>query len=256
MRKIFIFSAFFLFLYSCKKESPSVKYDTSILSDYIKSESEQFVLINQLIACAASTDLADPEQSTFPISIFYYPIKGAYDIKYFEINNAGSNQSNYANYTTKDLQQVPVFNGYLGRFKSDVSQDTWCIVTYKTLGKLHICNPIKIKHYSQPTIFASQVITVLNNGVQPKFSWIDSTSINNSIYFQVVSDTINNLISGTYTYDKYWNFYDLSNVVLNIRDVSPIPTLANDTKYNLTLMGVSKDNWVNIVGQKEFKTPY
>jgi len=256
MRKIFIFSSFILLFFSCKKELATVKYDTSILSDYIKSESVQFVLTNQLIACAASTDLADLEQSAFPISIFYYPIKGAYDIKYFEINNIGSDQSNYTNYTFQDLLQVPVFNGYLGRFKCNVSKDTWCIVTYKTPRKLHICNPIKIKHYSQPTLFAPQVITVQHNRVQPKFSWIDSTSINNAIYFQVVSDTADNLISGTYTYDKYWNFYDLSNVVLNIRDVSPIPTLANDTKYNLTLMGVSKDNWVNIVGQKEFKTPY
>jgi hypothetical protein len=47
----------------------------------------------------------------------------------------------------------------------------------------------------------------------------------------------------------------LSNVVLNIRNVSPEPSLVNDTKYNITLMGVSIDNWVNIAGQKEFKTP-
>jgi len=230
------------------------QYNTSILSEYIKSESEQFVLTNQLIACAASTDLADPEQNTFPISIFYYPIIGAYDIKYFEINNAGNDQNNYENYTFQDLKQVPEFNGYLGRFKSNVSQDTWCIITYKTLGKLHICNPIKIKHFSQPTLFAPQAITVQGNGAQPKFTWQDSTSINNEIYFQVVSDTLGNLISGTYTYDKHWNFYDVSNVVLNIRNVSPIPSLANNTKYNFTLMGVSVDNWVNIAGQKGFYT--
>jgi len=255
MRKIIFFSSFVFLLFSCKNETLPVKYDTAILSDYIKSESVQFVLTNQLIACAASTDFADPEQSAFPISVFYYPISGAYDIKYFEINNAGNNQNNYVNYTIKDLQNVPIFNGYLGKFKSNVSQDTWCIITYKTLGKLHVCNPIKIKHYSQPTLFAPQVITVQHNGIKPKFSWVDSTSINNEIYFQVVSDSLNNLISGTYTYDNYWNFYDLSNVVLNIRNVSPEPSLVNDTKYNITLMGVSIDNWVNIAGQKEFKTP-
>jgi hypothetical protein len=95
---------------------------------------------------------------------------------------------------------------------------------------------------------------VQNNGVQPKFTWVDSTSINNAIYFQVVSDANDNLISGTYTYDKHWDFYDLNNVILNIRDVNPIPSLTNTTNYNFTLMGVSVDNWVNIAGSKGFVT--
>jgi len=254
MRKILIFGTFVFFLSSCKKEKAIESYNTSILSEYIKSESKQFALTHQLIACAASTELADPEQATFPISVFYYPVIGAFDIKYFEINSAGNNQNNYENYIFKDLQKFPVFNGYLGRFKCNVPQDTWCIVTYKTTGKLHICNPIKIKHLSQPTLFSPQVITVQDNGVQPQFTWGDSTSINNAIYFQVVSDEAGNLISGTYTYDKYWNFYDLSNVVLNIRDVNPIPTLASSTNYNFTLMGVSVDNWVNLAGGRSFVT--
>jgi len=254
MKKTLAFCLLVFLLHSCKKDTIIAKYDTSILSDYIKSESDNFALTLQLIACAASTDATDPERGTFPISIFYYPINGAFDIKYFEIDIAGSDQNNYENYTFKNLQHVPVFNGYLGRFKGNVSIDTWCIVTYKTSGKLHICSPIRIKHYSQPTLFAPQAITVQNSGAKPKFAWVDSTSTNNAIYFQVVSDTLDNLISGTYTYDKQWKFYDLSNVVLNIKDVSPIPALSNTTKYIFTLMGVSLDNWVNIAGKKEFIT--
>jgi len=253
MRKIFVLGL--SVLCACTKDSEIVKYDTSILSDYIKSESKQYTLTQQLIACAASTDAADPEKSTFPISVFYYPVTGSFDFKYFEINNAASTeQNNYENYTFKSLQNVPVFNGYLSRFKCNASSDTWCVVTYKTPGKLHICNPIRIKHYSEPTLFAPQAIMVQNNGIQPKFTWGDSTSTNNAIYFQIVSDAAENLISGTYTYDKRWDFYNLSNVVLNIRDVSPNPALANSTNYYFTLMGVSVDNWVNIIGQKGFIT--
>jgi len=254
MRKIVFFSSLIFLINACKKETTVVKYDTSNLSDYLKSEINHYTLTQQLIACAASTDSDDPEQSTYPVSIFYYPIDGAFDIRYFEMIVSEDDQNNYENYTLNNLPQVSVFNGYLGRFKSSVSQDTWCIITYKTLGKLHICNPIKIKHYSQPTLFAPQVINVQNNGVQPKFTWVDSTSMNNAIYFQVVSDAYDNLISGTYTYDKHWEFYDLNNVVLNIRDVNPIPSLSNTTNYNFTLMGVSVDNWVNIIGSKGFVT--
>jgi len=254
MKKYLTFYLLIFFLNSCKKDTNVNMVSTSILSDYIRSESNQYALIKQLIACAASTDMADPEQRTFPISVFYYPVNGAFDIKYFEINNLESDYNNYENYAFKDLQHVPVFNGYLGRFKCNVPSDSWCIVTYKTPGKLHICNPIKIKHYSCPTLYAPQVISVRDDGIQPGFSWIDSTTSNNAIYFQVVSDSANNLISGTYTYDKQWVFYDLSNVVLNIRTVSPAPSLLRSKKYNFTLMSVSLENWVNLTGSKVFET--
>jgi len=63
------------------------------------------------------------------------------------------------------------------------------------------------------------------------------------------------LLSGTYTADTNWNFYDLSNVTLNIRDVNPVPSLDSNSTYTFTLMSVSDDNWVTTFGQKEFKTP-
>ena len=78
--------------------------------------------------------------------------------------------------------------------------------------------------------------------------------MDNIIYFEVVADSLGNLVSGTYTYDKHWKFYDLSNVVLNIHDVTPPPELTPNAKYKFTLMGVSEDNWVHLAGEKEFVT--
>ena len=52
-----------------------------------------------------------------------------------------------------------------------------------------------------------------------------------------------NLISGTYTYEPNFTFYDLSNVVLNITDTSSVPLLKENSTYTFTLMGVSEDNW-------------
>ena len=76
----------------------------------------------------------------------------------------------------------------------------------------------------------------------------------NVIYFQVISDTDNNLISGTYTIEKNFTFYDLDNVVFNITDPNANPTLEPNKTYNFTLMGVSEDNWVNLFMEKELRT--
>lgn len=68
----------------------------------------------------------------------------------------------------------------------------------------------------------------------------------------MVSDAAGNLISGTYTEQKHFQFYNLSNVVMNIHDVRPPPTLQTNATYTFTLMGVSEDNWVNLMAMKPF----
>jgi len=45
-----------------------------------------------------------------------------------------------------------------------------------------------------------------------------------------------------------------SNVVLNIREQNPYPDLHSNSSYFFTLMGVSEDNWVSLIGEKEFLT--
>ena len=75
--------------------------------------------------------------------------------------------------------------------------------------------------------------------------------LSNVIYFQVISDANNTLISGTYTIDKWFQYYNLANIVLNITIGTP-PNLIPSDEYNFTLMGVSEDNWVNLVVEKSF----
>jgi hypothetical protein len=70
----------------------------------------------------------------------------------------------------------------------------------------------------------------------------------------VVSDTAGNLVSGTYTEQKHFQFYGLNNVVMNGHDVQPPPTSRPDSAYTFTLMGVSKDNWVNLMAMEPFTT--
>ena len=47
--------------------------------------------------------------------------------------------------------------------------------------------------------------------------------------------------------------YDLSNVVINIHDINPPPTLQEREEYTFLVMGISKDNWVDFIANKKFQ---
>ncbi len=236
---------------SCKKEV--VQQQQISLQDYIEEKSE-LTISDKLIACAAGIPGGFLGETKYPTSVFFYPVSGAHTFKYFEAKNI-TDSLNYEKYIAKELPSAPVFNGYLHRFKNTAFDgERMGIVTYITSGKLHVCTAIRLKTNVKPTEILPQNVTVTADSINPLFEWIDGAIAENVIYFEVVSDTLNNLISGTYTYDNNFRFYDLSNVVLNIRDVQPAPVLASNTNYNFTLMGVSDDNWVNLMAEVPFQT--
>ncbi len=206
-----------------------------------------------LIACAAS----EPESnSDFGVSVFFFPFHGAQDYRYYESAGTDINPDEFSKYTYRDWETFPVFNGYLRRFLYPVSnEEKWIVLTYLTDGKLHVCDPIQLKQIARPTLYGHDKVEIdFSTPTEPLFSWEADEDAENIIYFQVVSDSAGNLISGTYTYDKHWQFYDLSNVVLNIKEQDPPQILHPGRTYRFTLMGVSEDNWVNLVGEKEFVT--
>lgn len=241
----------FVIIFSgCRKDDPLP--DT--LEGYV-SKNSSFTISSQLIACAMGGQKGFMEDKEYPISVFFYPISGAYEFRYFESETIDISITDYSKFNEKKLSDEPVFNGYLWRFKNkDTKKDVWGIVTYKVGNVLHICRAIHVKNNSKPSQYAPELVNISITGTQPLFTWGDGNVKENVIYFQVVSDTLGNLISGTYTYDNYFKFYDTTNVVLNIHNITPIPALTDSTKYIFTLMGVSYDNWVNLVSQNEFTT--
>lgn len=232
-------------LFSCKKEPlPSLKTEL---------ENPEVKLSNQyIIACAAGMPDGFMGETSYPVSMFFYPVNGASNFRYFETTTDNVNQWDYSRYNEVSVSSVPVFNGYLRRFPLTKNKNRWGIVTYKVGDSVRICDPVYIKVKSQATVWAPHRINIQDQGINPKFSWQEYSQYDNAIHFNVVSDTAKNLISGTYTLDTHWTFYDLSNVTLNIRDINPAPMLSLGKRYTFTLMSVSKDNWVTTFGQKEF----
>lgn len=238
-----------LLVYGCKKDEVEIQ---SNLADYIEQNEE--VAFSDVVACAGGKLNGFLGLPTLPTDVIYYPIPGSSNIRYYEAENV-VDPNDFSQYNLKSLASEDLFNGYLGKFNNTpFEEERVGVVTFETAGMLHVSNPIFLKTNNKPTEVNPDIIEVVENGVMPSFTWTDGLIDENAIYFHVISDLDNNLISGTYTVEQEFTFYDLSNVVFNITDPTTNPALEPDTDYKITLMGVSEDNWVNLFGEKLFST--
>lgn len=250
---MFILSVFFL--QACTEEDPEI--DRQSLQDDL-TESLLPIEKFEIVACAAGGEEWQQMKGTDEtVSMFFYPKKGASNFRYYETLSADLDSTDYSNYFEIDLEDAAVFNGYLWRFlHPNALDDVWGIVTYELDGSLLSCEPVRIRQTEQATeLKPGNVLIDFTEPTQPKFTWTDGSYKDNVIYFQVISDPQGNLISGTYTTEKQWTFYDLSNVVFNITDPDTEPTVSKGGDYHFTLMAVTEDNWVNMVIEKDFTIP-
>ena len=236
----FILIAIAFILFGCSTDAE--QDDVFILENSLASKE---VVVDNVIACAALNN------NDNKISVFFYPRQGVTNIQYFETENADVDKNDLENYSVviKPLQNV--FNGYLQKFEVTASEEKWAIVAFDEDGKTHLSNPIRLKQFAKPTEYLPQNISVDNPTSTPVFTWEDGQYDDTKIYFQVISDAQNNLISGTYTFEKTFQFYNLENVVLNITKGTP-SDLQRNADYGITLMAVSEDNWVNMIAVKQF----
>jgi len=250
MKKIAFFLSIIL-LVSCSSDDDSSNEPYS-LTQHFQENIDLFQA--DLVACAGGKENGLFDTFNEPTTVFFYPIEGATDFRYFEATSV-SDSMNFDKYYEKDLVDEPVFNGYLWKFiNTDFDGERMGIVTYNTPGNLHVCQPIRLKTNIKPTEVDPEKASVDVTGVNPTFEWEQGIINENVIYFQVISDLDGNLISGTYTIEQNFTFYDLGNVVFNITDPDSNPTLDPNTEYVFTLMGVSEDNWVNLFSEFSFMT--
>jgi hypothetical protein len=223
-------------------EDNDVVVPTDTLENYLADKKWQDEAV---IACATSDTTAQE------LWTFFYPETGAKDIRLYETINSDADPSRFTNYSNTVLNSELVFNGYLRKFVTRPTIDKWLIVTLMLRDTIRVSNPIRTKRLTKPTEWGTSIAIDQNISGNPKFTWPDNTTGDNAIYFQVVADSLNNLISGTYTYENTFSYYDTSNVVLNITKNTPPPLNINKL-YNFTLMDVSEDNWVNLATTVSF----
>jgi hypothetical protein len=243
--KSFLISVFVsLFLFSCTEDN-----DVTVprnLQEYITASSNND--LGEVIACAASVS-----GSTSISYIFYYPEEGATDIRYYEADSLNVDEQDFSKYRRKNLDVTDVFDGKLQRFSRTDSDENWCLVTYVLDGELHKSNPIRLKNATASTIWTDEVTIDFPTTLEPKFTWSAVANVDDAIYFQVISEKEDDtFVSGTYTNDTFFQYFDNSNVVLNINVPETPDDLVEDTEYLFTMMAVSEDNWVNTVIQETF----
>ncbi len=234
---IFVLS---LTIVSCSNKENVLSDDS--LSTYLKSRVFE---TGAVITCAASAENAND------VLVFYYAEIGASNIRLYESLDMEINPNEFLNYTIVEVEPTPFFNGYLGKFTRDIASEKWIIVTYELNNDVKVSNPIRTKQFTKPSIWSDAVNIDYTAALMPRFNWTNNAFGGNAIYFQVISDTEDNLLSGTYTFENEFQYYNTSNVVLNITTETP-PNLLVGNLYKFTLMDVSEDNWVNTIIQKTF----
>ncbi len=222
-----------MLLISCSKDGID---DDAILSSYVLNRT---IEKGAVIACAGSSE------NTSKVLVFQYPVNGATNTKLYETETINVDENDFSNYAKVAIEGSPFFNGYLQQFDRNLNVEKWIIVTHELNGEIKISNPIRTKQQSKVSKWTDAVEIDQQTSMMPRFSWEKNQLGDNAIYFQVVSDAQNNLLSGTYTIENTFQYYDTSNVVLNITTATP-PILSIGTEYNFSLMDVSEDNWVNL----------
>ncbi|MFS4454766.1 hypothetical protein [Maribacter sp. 2304DJ31-5] len=236
MKKVLVFAGMILF--GCSNDLE----ERNTLASFVFGKE---VVLDNVIACAASNE------NDNLVSVFLYPREGATNIRYYEANNGNSDKNDFDGYSLVEAPLLDVFNGFLKKFEVAITTEKWVIVSFEEDGKVHVSNPIRIKDQSKPTEYLSTNVAITSNTTTPVFRWEDGLYDDTKIYFQVVTDADNNLISGTYTFDRTFQFYELDNVVLNITPGIPSGLNSNE-RYGFTLLAVSEDNWVNLFSALDF----
>lgn len=209
---------------------------------------------DELVACAGGgqpTFLADDDA---PLNVFFYPELETHTIKYYETADDNGDPDDLSLYSEVEAEHVPIFNGFLRRFPRPAPQnDVYSRVSFINGDTLWYSKAIKMKINEQPSEFLPELCEVdLSITGEPIFTWEEGTVGENVIFFHAITTEQGDALSGTYTEEQRFQYYNLDNVVFNVTRTGQPQPLEVDSTYYMTLMGVSSDNWVNLFTEKRF----
>jgi len=101
--KNIIFISMILLLISCQSEDQIQES----LADYLEFNAS--LELADLVACAGGSENGLLGSSSKPTEVFFYPIPGATDFRYFEAENV-RDSADFSQYFAKELDHEPIFN--------------------------------------------------------------------------------------------------------------------------------------------------
>ena len=209
---------------------------------------------NELVACAAGGQQGFLTEDGFPINVFFYPELDAQEFRYFETGSDAVDPEDLSAYVEQDRESLPLFNGFLQRYPLEESADRWARVSFVSDDTLWYSRAILLSLAQNPTEFSPELCELDDSQtLEPIFTWEDGEDTDNIIYFHVVSAPGGAALSGTYTEEKNFQYYNLDNVVFNVTRPGQAQPLIAGESYDFTLMGVNPVNWVNVIMAKSFE---
>ena len=114
------------------------------LEEYLEVHATKTIEVATAFAASAS-------ESTTTTYIYYHPLVGVSDMRYYETDGASDVAPDFSEYRKKSLTDEAVYEGNLRRYTRTDSEESWCIVTYVIGDILYKSEPIKIKIDESPT---------------------------------------------------------------------------------------------------------
>lgn len=212
--------------------------------------SQLVVQEDSLIACAFSGDYGFlPNGLTDEMRVLAYAYFPDVEFFYFRAEaGAGTSFTDFRFLPAPEARTVA--NGFFEVLPQPTEGGNF-IVAHRRGSRLFVSNVIELKP-DQPTADGSGDLAVdLSTPANPVFSWGTDPG-DNVIFFELLTDASGNVVSGTYTTEPSFRYYDLSNVVLNVSPGTPPASLTTSNSYRMTVMGVGSNNWVNFIRDVAF----
>lgn len=268
MLRLTIYLSLLVFVFGCEdfeirpsEPEPPVEYpfpaDGQSLRSFIQGNS----LIEQrdsLIACAFSGDHAFlPQGIGADVRVLSYSYFQEGEFIYFHSTDRVAASDNLGHYTyRRALGARNVAGGFFEVLPvAQPAAETFeRMIVARVIGdKIYLSNAIFLKGTGDPTAAFPGALAVADapQGT-PRFTWPETPG-DNVIYFQLLTDGNDRVVSGTYTTEPGFTYYQTDNVVLNVSPGTPPASLASGNgPYRMTVMGVGANNWVNFIRDVDF----
>ncbi|OAD43401.1 hypothetical protein [Polaribacter atrinae] len=240
------------YLFTMMAISDDYWVNTVIEETFVPRNLEEYVTLNDTKTIEKAFAFAASSSGSQSLSYIYYDFfTGSSAMRYYETDNTLVDENDFSNYRRKMLTDEAVYGGELRRYSRTDDAESWCIITYVIDETLHISNPVKIKNQTRPTEWLTDLEITFPETLLPNFTWTDGTYLENVEYLEIITDSDSNFLSGTFTEDKMFQYYDTSNVTSEINTEAPEALILNED-YKITVMGLSDDHWVNLMIQETF----
>ena len=244
MKRILPLMLLFVLASCVQDDSPAIIFDDS---QTLLEDLDGRTFVNHSVIACAGNDRFD----TDILNVYFFPEQGASNFKFYETSIPNVDPDDFSNYVQLDVDDIAFLDGTLRVFNRRFSIEQWVIVTYEVEDRILISTPIRTKNVFQPTLWTDEVMIDQTETGKPVFDWEPESYENNAIFFEVVTTESNEVLSGTYTNDSHFQFTNLDNVVLAITESIP-ESLTPGLEYNIIVMDVSLDNWVNTIIKRSF----